>query len=278
MKKRFIKISLLVFGIFLCTACNGTITRDIRHAGFSVSSDFVCDNFYPKDKEDVTYERIRYFTSNHIITDTGKIYEISLGQVYANNKNCKEADTSLVVKAIFDDKIIKASDNKYYYLIPDNNVVSYSQITTADNSYAIYDMLLRDDDVVKVVTADGSNGTYYVLKSDGNIYSKVISSENRNEGPRLVSTQIVFDKYSYDGTNIIDFDYAGNSLSTFIRTENKVYRMRITNREECSKYADIECQYSMKEDPIFEQYKDKIISYNGSLLITNYKRTFQVAY
>ena len=50
--------------------------------------------------------------------------------------------------------------------------------------------------------------------------------------------------------------------------------MRVTNLEDCSKYADITCEYEMKEDPIFEQYKDRIISFNGSLLITDYKRTF----
>ena len=76
---------------------------------------------------------------------------------------------------------------------------------------------------------------------------------------------------------IIDYNFAGDNLSTFIKTKDKVYRMRITNSEECNKYADVKCTYEMSEDPIFETYKDVIISYNGSMLITNYKREFTVA-
>ena len=53
--------------------------------------------------------------------------------------------------------------------------------------------------------------------------------------------------------------------------------MRITNSSECKKYADIECKYKMEEDSLFEEYKDRIIVYNGSSLITDYKQIFNVA-
>ena len=70
MKKVF-KYSFLFVVILLCTACNGSITRDIRHAGFSISNKFVCDWFFPQDKEDTSYRRIRYLTENHLIDKDG---------------------------------------------------------------------------------------------------------------------------------------------------------------------------------------------------------------
>lgn len=275
-RKSIFSFLLIMFLVLVCTACNGSVTRDIRHAGFTIGSDFICDGFYPKNKNDTSYTKIKYFTGSNIITDTGKIYELSLGQKYSNNQNCKVAETSLTVKAIMDNAIIKATDNKYYYLLGQSDVPKYSEITTSNNSYALYNMLLKDDDVVKVATADTNSGTYYVLKTDGNIYAKVINSKDRNN-LQLASTKIVYDKAAYDGSNIIDFNYAGNTLATFIRTEKKVFRMRATNGDECNKYADVNCEYTIQEDPIFEKYNDRIITFNGSTLITDYKKMFTVA-
>lgn len=275
-KKKICFVILGLFVLFCCSACKGNITRDIRHAGFSVGGTFNCSRFYPKDDEDVAYEKIMYFTGNHVINTNGKIYELSLGQKYANNENCKEADTGLTVKAIYDNKIIKATDNKYYYLESSNNVSSYSNVPVTDNSYGIYDLLLKENDVVKAVTADSSSGLYYVLKSDGNIYSYTISRQSHNDPLYITSIMIVYDKNDY-GSRIIDFGYAGDSLNTFIRTEEKIYRMRIMNSDVCGKYADVKCEYQLVEDEIFNTYKDVIISFNGSSLITNYKQIFNVA-
>jgi len=275
MKKLF---CLVVLGGFLliCSGCQGNITRDIRHAGFSMGNEFLCSKFYPQDKGDTNYSKIRYFTSSNLIDEDGKIYEISLGQNFSNDDNCREAETDIKVVAIYDDKIIKGSDQKYYYLTSSNNVPSYSLVPTTDNSYIIYDLLLKDNGVVKVVTANSSTGTYYVLKTDGNVYSYTISKKDYNSIPVVTSVSVVYDKNEY-GANIIDFNYAGESLNTFIRTEDKVFRMKITNSKECQKYVDVSCIYKMSEDEIFTTYKDVIISFNGNTLLTNYKRMFTVA-
>lgn len=275
MKKiKFAVLAVLV--LVCCSACNGTITREIRHAGFTMGDTFTCDNFYPKEKEDTNYEKIKYFTGSHLINSEGKIYELSLGQKFANDQNCKVSDTNIVVKAIFDDKIVKGTDNKYYYLVGSNDVSSYSVIPETDNSYLIYDLLLKADDVIKVITANSSTGLYYVLKDDGNIYGYTISKKDYNSLPTVTSTTVAYSKNDY-GAKIIDFNYAGESLNTFLRTDDKIFRMKITNSEECNKYADIKCNFQMLEDEIFNTYKDVIISYNGNTLITNYKQMFNVA-
>ena len=277
MKKTFFKVSILSLLLLLCcTGCDGNVTRDIRHAGFSVGAKIACDPFFPAKKDEVAREKILYYTGSHIINTDGKIYDLSLGQTYASGQNCREATTSIRVKAIFDNSIVKATDGKYYYLHSNNNVEAYSEVPQTDNSYLIYDILLKEDDVVKVMTADNSIGAYYVLKVDGNIYENIVTAQDRNSPPKLVSTRIMYDMTDFEG-RIIDFNYAGDSLATFVRTNNKVFRDKIKNFDECSKYADIECQFELQEDPIFEQYKDRIISFNGSTLITDYKMTFTVA-
>lgn len=272
MKKKVLFILLFIM-ILLCTACNGNVTRDIRHAGFSVSTEFKCDVVYPKSKNDTGYKKIKYFTSTNMIDSTGAIYEVSLSQVYENKMNCKKANTDILVKAIYDNKIIKATDNKYYYLSSENNANKYSVVPETDNSYELYNLLLKNDDVVKVVTADSSSGYYYILRDDGNIYSYKVSKDNYNSPLKITSISIVYDKSDY-GSKIIDFNYAGQTASTYIRTEDKVYRMKVSNYDRCSKYADVACEYSFDEETVFEKYKDRIIIFNGSTLITDYKQVF----
>ena len=49
MKKRVLLV-LLFLVVIICTACNGNVTRDIRHAGFSVGEKFQCSYFYSNGK------------------------------------------------------------------------------------------------------------------------------------------------------------------------------------------------------------------------------------
>ena len=276
MNKKVLRLSVLfIFVVFICTACNGTITRNIRHAGFNVGGSFECSNFYPKDKEDTSYDRIRYFTDSRLIDEDGIIYEISLGQKFVNNQNCKKANTDIVVKAIMDNHIIKGTDDKYYYLVGQSDVSSYSEVLETDNSYEIYDLLLKQNDVVKVMTANSSIGQYFVLKNDGNVLSYIISKEERDSPAKVTSIKKVYDKNDYDSA-IVDFNYAGESINTFIKTEKSVYRLMITNSDKCKKYADIPCRFKMKKDPIFDEYRENIIMFNGSSLLTNYKQMFTI--
>ena len=272
MKKKIFSFLLLIIVVGTCSACEGDITRALRHDGFAVGSDFDCDPFY----RGVGQETIKYLTANQIITTEGRIYDVSLGQKFSNNSNCKIADTSLKVVATFDDKVFKADDGNIYTMVADNNVPAYTQVTPTDNSYAIYEILLKPEGTIKAMTADSSNGIYYVLKSDGNVYGITISNQDRNIGPMIVSTVIVYSKNDFLG-DIIDFNYSGNSSATFVKTIDRFFKMVATNKEDCTKYADIVCTYEMVESSTLEENKDYILAYNGHTLITTYKKIFSAA-
>ncbi|MBP5678885.1 MAG: hypothetical protein J6X28_03560 [Bacilli bacterium] len=272
MKKIFKLSILLLFVLVICTACEGDVTRALRHEGFSVGGEFVCDAFFDENYTD----KIKYLTASRIITTSGRIYEVNLGQKFSNNANCKVADTSLKVVSIFDDRIFKADDGKLYTLNEENNANAFTEVTSADNSYAIYQLLLEPEGTIKAMTADSGNGIYYVLKSDGNVYGITISQEDRNAPPIIVGSVLVYSRDDY-GSNIVDFGYHGDNATTFVRTENKVFHMSASNRDECSKYADIPCNYQMVEATVFEEYKDYILVFNGSTVITTYKRVFSMS-
>ena len=136
------KRKLKIFGLFLivmgCCGCDGNITRDIRHAGFTLNNEkFECSFLIPKDEESNT-SKVKYMGSSFVITDDDKIYDISLGQKFSNDQNCKSASTDIEVGAIFDNKIAKAKDGKYYYLVSENNINAYTEVDTTNKEYSLY--------------------------------------------------------------------------------------------------------------------------------------------
>lgn len=273
MKRKCFFGLIIVLVLIFCSACKGDVTRALRHDGFSYGDEFVCDVFFPKDKEDTTYERIKYLTTSHIINDKGKIYEISLGQKYSNDSNCKPADTNIEVVSIFDDSIVKATDGKFYYLSTSNSSISYTEVTPEDRSYLVYELLLNPEGTIKVKTVDDSTGLYYVLKSDGNVYGFTVTQNDRKTPPSVSNIIVVYNKNNYDG-DIIDFNYEGDKSTTFVRTNNKIYKMIAENADECKKYADVACNYKMKESDSYNKYKDYYLAYNGYMVITTYGRVF----
>ena len=272
MRKNYFKMIILgAFVLIFCTACNGNITRSIRHDGFAVSNKINCNTFFSEGAG--VYNNVKFFTGTHIIDQNGKIYELSLSQSYSDGTNCRDSGKSIIVKSIMDNNIVKGADGGYYYLNGSGQTLPYTKIAETDNNYAIYHLLLSDAQVVKVVTADSNAGLYYVLKNTGDVYGITISKADRNSAPAISGITTVFNKIEY-GSTIIDFNYAGNSSSTYVRTASSLFRMKATNEKDCTKYADIACQYTMQESEEYLNYKDRVVAFNGSTLITDYGQIF----
>lgn len=272
MKKGFKVIGLLILIAFLCSGCDikyASTTRDIRHSGFALSgAELECSALLDNPDND----RVKFLTSGHIITESGSVYSLSIGQKYSNDQNCMASTLPSKVVSLFDDTVVKAADNKYYYLTRNGDAPQYSVVPTSDGNYAIYDLLLKSQDVLKVKTVDSNSGQYYVLRTDGNVYTYTVS-KNTNGAVAIVSTSVVYSKSSYRGT-IIDFSYAGKSSGTSVRTKSEIFRMIATNREECSKYVDVQCEYEMQLDEGLTKHQTDIYGFSGSYLITKYGKQF----
>ena len=274
MKKKIMIFFILCMSTLTLTGCgeDATMTRNLRHEGFSVGSNFVCDALIPNEKGDA-YDKIRYFGGSYAVTETGRLYDINLTTLYSNKQNCKSADTNIVIEAIFDGTVARASDGKYYYLVSGNNIEAYTEITINDKSYDLYNLLLSDENVLKVKTINSNSGEYYILKKDGEISSYIVARENYNSPFQIVDVEVKYDANKFGGP-IIDFDYAGESAGTFFRTRQRIYRMDAANKEECTNYADIACQYQLVRSEGLEEYLDDIIAYNGSTLIMSNGKIF----
>jgi len=268
--KKMIKITIFIVCLFtVCIACEGDITRALRHAGYNLSGTekFVCDVFYGENAT----ETIRFLTATHAITDEGVIYEFSPGKKYSNNQNCRLANTSLRVSSIYDDTVFLANNGGIYRFNGTDGAEPYSEILSTDNDYNNYAPLFYGSTAVKYITVDSNNGIVYGLSNDGNVYGYTLY-RGQNNSIEIVGVVIVYNKLDYG--DIIDFGYAGNSPNTYVRTEDTFYHLTVTNEEECSKYADIQCNYIMTEDEILKKNKEYILGYNGSIIYTTYGKVF----
>ena len=269
-----IKYIILFLIVVLLAGCDyqyASTTREIRHSGFSLSSfKFKCSSIYT-DEEVV--DKPLYYIGNYIITESGLLYETNLGKPYSNKMNCKKPNFTEKISAIFDMKVVKTEDGSYYYLSGSDQVPAYSLVPESDEDYALYDILLKESSVLKVVTVNSKGGIYYVLKNDGNIYQYNVILEN--DEYLLDTTDMVY-SYTEFGSKIKDFNYNGSNSTTYIKTETTYYRMLITNLEKCSSYVDVACDYKLKLDEGLKNSYDRILAYNGSTLITTYGKIFNV--
>lgn len=274
MKKKYIILFIL---IIICSGCSykyASTTRTIRHSGFVIASkDFKCDAIL--GKKEVINDKIRFYIGNYMISESGNIYEINLGRLYQNNYNCKKPDFNGTIHAVFDLNVLKDSEGDYYYIGGNEKVSAFSKVSETDEDYGLYDILLKDTDVIKASTVNSKTGEFYVLKTDGNIYQYFIISNNVNNTKVYVADSINLLYSARDfGSNILDFNYNGSNTTTFVKTEKTYYRMKITNSEECSKYADVACKYEMTEDQDLTKAMDRILAYNGGTIVTTYGKIF----
>lgn len=273
--KNKLKIGFAFIIILGFCGCDGDVTRDIRHAGYSLNTEkFVCSDLMPKDDSDISYKKIKYFNNEYIITEDGDIYEISLNLKYSNDENCKKANVSFQVDGLFGD-VARSKDGKLYYLTTQNTASKYSAVSNSEDNYQLYSLLLSDKNNLKIQAIDNNTGSYYILKTDGNVYNYIVSRDKDNKNYIIVSSNIAYSKTEYDG-NIVDFSYKKNDISSYIKTNKQVFRLRASNYEDCQKYADVECIYKMIEDDVFIEHREKILAFNGINLITTYGRTFNV--
>ena len=276
MKRKYIILFIL---LLLCSGCSykyASTTRSIRHSGFVIANNsFKCDAIF--GKKEVINDKVRFYVGNYIFTESGNIYETNLGRVYQNGYNCKKPDFDGTVYAIFDLNVLKDSNGDYYYIGGNDRVAAFSKVSEADEDYGLYDILLKDTDVVKASTVNSKTGEFYVLKSDGNIYQYLITNNNDGNTKTYITDSINLLYSARDfNSNILDFNYNGSSTATFVKTENAFYRMKVSNSKECSKYADVACKYEMVEDTDLTKVKDRVLAYNGSTLITTYGKIFNV--
>ena len=138
-------------------------TRDIRHSGFALSgAELECDALLANPD----YDKVKFLTAGHVITESGSVYSLSIGQKYSNDQNCMASTMTTKVVSLFDETIVKGADNKYYYLTRNGDAPQYSMVPNTDSNYGIYDLLLKDQEVLKVNISNNVDKKLFEIPKD----------------------------------------------------------------------------------------------------------------
>lgn len=246
---------------------------------------FTTDNF-KCDALD-SHEIIRINNNNTMILDDYSIYDISIGNLYSNNQNCKIREIDVDIKEIKDNYII-ATNNKIYEL--------YSE-SLYEMQNNLKKQLLLEDDILnvfyteaKVVTSGPSekeNSTAMVLKSDG-VYRQYYtrSYDNKkfewpskykfNKEELIISTE-EFGNIQYieidKSVSLIDggyYEFDDYKVGTVI-SDKGFYYLKEIKTDECINYIDVTCEVELKQSEIVKKFmKDiKYIGKNITVLSDN---------
>ncbi len=278
MKKKFKFLLITLFVLLATSGCAmryAQTTRDIRHAGYSVSNaEFNCPTLFPND--DVGYERIKFLTNSYAITTEGRFYMLSLGKEFQNGLNCKRPPNleNKKVKSLIDGKVVLCDDNKLYSITGDN---AYTEYMANESDYGLYRALLNENDIIKAIATGSQDNVYsfYALKTDGNIWniSYVKTGNSNNTYYSRNTNSIAFNKTAYGGS-IVDFNYVGSAPGTYVRTDTEIYRMKVQNSDECSKYVDVPCKYEIELDNNLTPHMNRMLGFGGTYILTDYGKQF----
>lgn len=245
---RFFKYLLVIFFLFIVAGCKGDDIRDFRHNGYALS-----------DKKFKCGVSVKYLYDNFLVSESGVIYDLSYELPYKNGLNCKLVSSDFNVSSIYSNEIFKSEDGNLY-LFNHENKNSFPLLS--DNKIAEY--FLDDSSVLKVIFFDDH---YYVLEADGNVYDYILNNNGDSNFIDVVSKKMIFDKSNFD-TDIIDFNISDNISNNYIKTYTKYYTNQLKNKD-CLKYADVKCEYELKEDKLLVKYRDKIYAFDGQKIILN---------
>ena len=252
--KKILGIILIIITCVFITGCGkqepygiGSVEDnkfvDLGELGGGITKyDLVCDEI--KNVADYNIENFLF------ITNDGKLFKISYEQLYSNNQNCKQ---------IQNDKKFTKFINRG--IVDENNDICY----------------LEGEELIKFNFENGYIGMPYIQNFPKDKYQNVIYAQINSE---------VYDYLYLENNNLysIKNDKAYLDLkdekiikamdNTVITDKNfYIYTQTITNKNECQKYADIDCITKdsftiLDNEKITSQY-DKInfLKYNDNNVV-----------
>ena len=201
----------------------------------------VCSNL---DNVKIIFENGLYLTYDN------ELYVISEQQKFSNEKNCKKVSDTFIVNSInVGDGMLGLVDeqNRIYTY----NIINYNLVEEKNVNYIIKKFVSK-----KIyIKVEGR----FALNNDG-----IIDIYNYDEF-RLEDEKIVF-----ENEKIVDFmlDISQNDIMV-VKTDKAYYVRKKINKDECNKYADVECKYELVKDEYLSNNYNKISIFNPYMFDVN---------
>ena len=246
------KYLLMLLVLFMTLGCNNRNNKELTlKEKISMKYDY-----YKRISCTTITDDIMDMQSDLIVTKHNA-FEINFDRIFSNNENCKEIEIPNL-----DSEIILAGGwgvitKNYKYGIGKHNY-------KLDN----YDYKYFSELGNNIIYHDSSWTKGYTFVSIDNEF-KLIKLTYGEDGNMFVNPREKKIEYDFKDEIII------NISDRFIKTDKAFYVIKkyITNKNDCEKYADIECKYDYKiekDDVLTENYNDILYAGNEYIIDKNY--------
>lgn len=204
----------------------------------------------------------------NFISDDGALYEFNLDKKYSTTgSHCRKANIDVSFEKFINIGII--SSDKKVYLQNGDNYVDISNEERIQGWVMGFPYGLYDYNENIIILNIGSVDTKYGIVEDNKVYEYETGS--------LSSDYIGKRKELYtfsDGETLVGI------YGSYIKTNKAYYVYGATNKNECEKYADIECEYGIVKDKTLSDAYDEIYYMNNYYLImkSDYNKLYTGVY
>lgn len=197
-------------------------------------------------------ENIVLVNNSFLVTDNN-IYVVSFDKLFSNDSNYKKLGTDNNIIGIDMD------DWGYFHILNDKQRIMTCSMENNCSGLSNGAKLVNH---ISLLNGSSLTGKFLYI-SDGKLYFATkglyLDSEGHNQ-----SNAILIDTTDSIGNEKVVAIYLSNN-KYYLKTDKAFYRFKenkvATNKEECEKYVDIECNYEYqygitKENTLTEHYKD----------------------
>lgn len=192
------------------------------------------------------------------ITNDGKLYEYSNKKYSTTENNCKKVETDVVFDKIIRDTLISKNGDFYSYNYSNLKKITNQEIEQGRAFYGINQMEIElyklNSNIFFLKFIDTNNPEIYGYVDGNNVYSITYDWDNKKANEKLL--------YIFKDDEIIE-----NLTNGYIITSKGYYVYDITNKNECQRYEDVECEYGLVKVETKSNCEDSIIYVNDMLLV-----------
>lgn len=279
MNKMWQLLLMILFSVILISGCsnNKEMDNDLSFSEWA-KENLKFDNEIKKIKCSEINENSIMSGSNTIFITNNKIYKYDVDRLFSNNKNCKLIGNfeETVLIAVSKDNAIDEKGilyNDFWQKIEDEN---YDGNYERDILHTGWKEYLKRFNINEQMVSANDNLSIYHQKNIPNY--EIITYTNDGLYLYNINYQSV---YNGDGesqvykvnTDFLNDEKIINIYGSIVKTNQAFYTLSsdVVNKEECDKYADINCEYdyNLKKDEILTKYYDEILNITNNYFITN---------
>lgn len=205
----------------------------------------------------------------NFISDDGALYEFNLDKKYSTTgSHCRKVNIDVSFEKFINNGII-SSDKKVYLQKGENYVdISNEERRQGWVMGFPYDLYDYNENII-ILNMDLDINLKYGIVEDNKVYENgtgTFSSDYIGKGKELYTFS--------DGETLVGI------YGSYIKTNKAYYVYGVTNKNECEKYADIECEYGIVKDKTLSDAYDEIYYMNNYYLImkSDYNKLYTGVY